>query len=63
MKESFMANDFIKPSVSVRGNFDKNKVATIQDFIGRKDQYDPRVENIDKINTKIKQILNCLTEN
>lgn len=28
-----------------------------------KREFDPRVENIDKINSKIKQILSCLSEN
>jgi hypothetical protein len=45
----------MKSSGNGRGNLGK----TVE---GRRD-FDPRVENIDKINSKIKQILSCLTEN
>lgn len=45
----------MKSSGNGRGNLGKV-------LEGRRD-FDPRVENIDKINSKIKQILSCLTEN
>jgi hypothetical protein len=54
MKESVINNDFMRSSANGRG--------LGRPVEGRRD-FDPRVENIDKINSKIKQILSCLTEN
>jgi hypothetical protein len=55
MKESIINNDCLRPSLGKPSSQLGERAE-----IGRK-EYDPRVENIDKINSKIKQILNCLT--
>lgn len=54
MKESLVSKEFMRGSMHPRSS------------ISSKDErrcLDPRVENIDKINSKIKQILSCLSEN
>jgi len=57
MKESLLHNsDRMKASVMGK-SYLTGKYPTSSD--PNKD-YDPRVENIDKINNKIKQILSCL---
>ena len=59
MKESLINQDKMRVSVNSRSQL-MGKSSLLTD--GKKD-YDPRVENIDKINSKIKQILNCLNDN
>lgn len=59
MKESLIHNERLKSS-----NLGKSYITSKHSLIGEnKKEYDPRVENIDKINSKIKQILSCLNEN
>ena len=69
MKESLINQDVMKSSINGRnsnssGRFQmesRNEHHMSQG--GNNRQFDPRVENIDKINSKIKQILSCLNEN
>jgi len=61
MKESLINQDLMKGSVHSRGNNSSYKYSHEPRPEAR--NFDPRVENIDKINSKIKQILNCLAEN
>ena len=50
MKESIINNDYMRGLTNPSSNHGDSK------------QFDPRLENIDKINTKIKQTLSCLAE-
>jgi len=62
MKESIINNDYIRGSTNPRSSVSS---ANYQGGDSKHDasrQSDPRVENIDKINAKIKQILSCLAE-
>ena len=61
MKESLINQDLMKSSTNGRSSTSSYKYSHEPKPEAR--NYDPRVENIDKINSKIKQILNCLTEN
>ena len=64
MKESLINQDVMKRSINGRSStssFKYNQLGESKPDNTR--QFDPRVENIDKINSKIKQILNCLAEN
>ena len=64
MKESLINQDLMKGSMNGRSStssFKYNHHGETKTDNGR--QFDPRVENIDKINSKIKQILSCLAEN
>lgn len=65
MKESIINNnDYMKNSINPRSSITSAKYANYGEskYDSKKD-FDPRVENIDKINSKIKQILSCLSEN
>lgn len=55
MKESILNNNYIKTSIGARP-------IKYEKYEGKR-EFDPRVENIDKINSKIKQILSCLSQN
>jgi hypothetical protein len=59
MKESILNNDYARGSANPRFSGSNYPAAESRQFAR---QFDPRVENIDKINAKIKQILSCLTD-
>ena len=61
MKESLINQDLMKGCMNGRSSTSSYKYS--HDARPETRNYDPRVENIDKINSKIKQILNCLAEN
>jgi hypothetical protein len=61
MKESLINQDLMRGSTNGRSSTSSYKYSHEPRQETR--NYDPRVENIDKINSKIKQILNCLAEN
>jgi hypothetical protein len=64
MKESIINNDYMKSSINGRASITSAKFAQYgENKYESKKEFDPRVENIDKINSKIKQILSCLSEN
>ena len=64
MKESIINNDYMKSSINGRASISSAKFAQYaENKYEYKKEFDPRVENIDKINSKIKQILSCLSEN
>lgn len=58
MKESLINQERMKGSVT-----GKSRMVGRTSEAEAQREYDPRVENIDKINSKIKQILNCLSDN
>ena len=62
MKESLINNDYMRSSNQGKNTY-ASKYNKYEDSKDSNKNYDPRVENIDKINSKIKQILNCLAEN
>ena len=71
MKESLINQDIMKGSVNGRSSISSFKYNNIGEQradhsahnLNNSRPFDPRVENIDKINSKIKQILSCLNEN
>lgn len=63
MKESIINNDYMKSSINGRASITSAKFSQYDNKYEPKKELDPRVENIDKINSKIKQILSCLSEN
>ncbi len=63
MKESIINNDYMKSSINGRASITSSKINQYNHKYEPKKEIDPRVENIDKINSKIKQILSCLSEN
>jgi hypothetical protein len=63
MKESIINNDYMKSSINGRASISSAKFSQYDHKYEAKKELDPRVENIDKINSKIKQILSCLSEN
>jgi hypothetical protein len=56
MKESLINKDYMRSSINPRSSINSTKQTQPEN----NRQFDPRVENIDKINSKIKQILSCL---
>lgn len=61
MKESIINNDYMRGSTNGRTSISSAKYSQLPETKpDMSKQFDPRVENIDKINAKIKQILNCL---
>jgi hypothetical protein len=60
MKESIINNDYMRGS-NGRASISSAKYSQLTDSkTDPSRKFDPRVENIDKINAKIKQILSCL---
>jgi hypothetical protein len=57
MKESIINSEYMKGSLQTRNIAPAGRQSEFRS------QYEPRVENIDKINSKIKHILSCLNEN
>jgi len=58
MKESIInSSDYTKSSLHTRNIAAGGRQSEFRS------QFEPRVENIDKINSKIKHILSCLNEN
>jgi hypothetical protein len=59
MKESLINQD-MKGSLNGRSSIAAYKYSAAETKSDHSGQFDPRVENIDKINSKIKKILSCL---
>ena len=57
MKESIINSEYMKGSLQTRNIVPAGRQSEFRS------QFEPRVENIDKINSKIKHILSCLNEN
>jgi hypothetical protein len=63
MKESILNSNYMKSSAAARNGIASGKYAQLEGKNEGRRDFEPRVENIDKINSKIKQILSCLSEN
>ena len=63
MKESILNNESMRSSINPRSSISSTTFSQLTEPNSDHSRlFDPRVENIDKINAKIKQILSCLAE-
>ena len=63
MKESILNNESMRSYINPRSSISSTTFSQLTEPNSDHSRFfDPRVENIDKINAKIKQILSCLAE-